>query len=333
MNKEISDFLKYNFCNAKKIYYKNKFIIEDCKSITALATGKKYKKELLGGGIFPSTYCNANCTFCANRHIESERGIMPFEIFKKAVDEFKELGITSIGLTPMIGEPLLDNGLFEKIDYIYENKMTCSFYTNGFLIKNNIDKILSSKLETILIDVADVIPLYESKVFQVSEEQCRQKLDAILELIKRNKKINIQLSFRPMREFNKIIKDMKKTPFWEYYQKGLFKMDYLTAYDNWGGSISKKDLIGFQTMSGAPKIKKYPCQNLFGFSILPNGNIRACGCRVLKTFDDELIVGNILKMTLKEAFNSEKYDSILAGFENGTIPKVCEKCTFYIPKI
>lgn len=330
---KLRDFFKYNFCELKKIYYVNSFIIQDARSICALLLGKRYKKSIDNAYIIPTTFCNANCTFCANRYLEDKRETIPIETFKKAVDEYKKLGKTQISLTPTIGEVFMDPSSFEKINYIYEKGLDCVFYTNAFLLDKNIDNLLNSGIRKILIDIGDIIPKYDARVFQVSENLSKKKIASIIELIKKNKKIDIILDFRPMRRFSEILKDIKKTPLWEYYRKGLFKMCYNTAYDNWGGLISKKDMLGFQVMKRAPKIKKYPCERLSNFSVLPNGDVRVCACRTLRTFRDELVIGNIKNNSIKEMFDSERYDGIIKRWQAGTLPGVCKNCTFYRPKI
>lgn len=329
----VKDFFRYNFCDLKKVYYKNNFIIQDLKSIYSRLLNRKYEKEILDICIIPTTFCNGNCVFCANRYLKDKRDTMSLDLFKKAVDEWKELGKKEINLTPTIGEVFMDPALFQKIDYVFKKGLNCTFYTNGFLLEENMDNLLNSGLKRIAIDIGDIIPKYDARVFQVSEELSKKKIQSIIDFIKKNEKIEINLDFRPMRRFSEILKDIKKTRLWEYYRKGLFKMTYNTAYDNWGELISKKDLLGFQTMKGAPKIKKYPCNRLSTFSLLPNGDVRLCGCRITTTFHDELVIGNLKNNTLKEIFTSPKYDKIIKQFLDGKIPDICKKCSFYQPKV
>ena len=56
------------------------------------------------------------CVFASTK-IESNQnyrhGVMSFDVFKKAVDQFI-VGGNDIGLTPIIGDPLLDPNLMEK---------------------------------------------------------------------------------------------------------------------------------------------------------------------------------------------------------------------------
>ena len=64
---------------------------------------------------------------------------MSFDVFKRAVDEWAALGGRFMDLTPVVGDPLIDPGLVEKIDYaknhakIEEVVMT----TNAILLNHN----------------------------------------------------------------------------------------------------------------------------------------------------------------------------------------------------
>ena len=54
--------------------------------------------------------CNAKCTFCAYPKVVANKtlqtGVMPFDIFKKVVDEWAALGGQCLDLTPVVGDPL-----------------------------------------------------------------------------------------------------------------------------------------------------------------------------------------------------------------------------------
>ncbi|GAJ21286.1 unnamed protein product, partial [marine sediment metagenome] len=108
---------------------------------------------------------------------------------------------------------------------------------------------------------------------------------------------------------------------------------FLQVYDNWGGQITQKDLLGIQQLKIAPKIKKYLCRGLFTVSLLPNGDLRLCGCRFKKTLKDELVVGNIRKDSIKKVISSQKYKNILKNFYKGKLPEVCKDCSFYRARI
>jgi len=313
---------------------------EDARSLFnyyVLRRRREYNLIPSGIGIFSTTACNGNCCFCANRYLKDNRMNMPFDVFKRAVDEYARMGGKSISLTPSPGEVMLDPNFFEKVSYIHKKGMTCSLFTNALLFDKNIDNLIKYEIDDLHIDLADIVPRYDSRVFGISEESSKKRINAVIkfleELEKRNMKRKVHLDFRPMRPINKIIIDMKKTPFWRMYKKRIFTMSFLQSYDNWGGLITKKDLLGIQTLKRPPKIKLYPCAALFTISILPDGKIRLCGCRCKRTLNDELVIGDFNKMSLKDLEKSEKWREIIINFQKGKLPEVCKDCSFYRPLI
>ncbi len=319
----------------KRFLFKNSFIKQDLRSIYKILTHKKFPEEPKKLFIFSSTFCNANCNFCGNKFLKDKREIMNFDIFKKSIDEWVELGNSKIDLTPSPGEIFTDKEIMKKIDYLKEKNCTARFYTNGILLEKYIDKILNSNISEISIDIGDININNDSKIFNISKETSKKRLNSIIKLLEKKKKmksdIEIKICFRPIRRIKNILRDMEKTKLYEYYKKNLFKIEILYAYDNWGGDISKKNLIGIQTMKRPPIIKKIPCESFYSLSILPNGEIRVCGCRTKGTLQDELIIGNIKDMKLKNITKSEKFQNLIENFKKGKIPLVCQKCTFYKP--
>lgn len=334
-----SDFIELNLPFIPKYLSKYDSCYEDFKSLFSyyiLNKKRKYLPKIGGLVIIPTTICNANCVFCANRFLQDKRQIMPMGLFRNVVDKYKQLGGERVGITPTLGDIFTDPEIFKKIRYLEKKNIDYDFYTNGILLHKYIDELLNSKIQKLYIDIADIIPKYDSEVFQISEILSRKRLEGIIDLLERIKKekskLIIQLCFRGKRAPKKIFKDLKKSSFFKYYKKGMLKLSFLQEYDNWGGLITKKDLLGTQGLKRSPRIRKYPCQALFNLSILPNGDARLCGCRCLKTFNDELIIGNIEKDSLEDLIKSKKWESLLNKSEMKNLPKVCKNCSFYRAK-
>jgi radical SAM protein with 4Fe4S-binding SPASM domain len=335
-----SDFIELNLPLIPKYLSKYDSYYEDLRSFFyyyILNKKIRYYPKLEGLVIIPTTVCNANCVFCANRFLQDERQRMPFSIFKKAVDEYKKLGGKRISITPTIGDIFTDPNIFQKINYLEKKKMDYGFYTNAILLHQYLDEVLNSKIKKLYVDIADIIPKYDSEVFQISEVTSRKRLETLLNLLVRIKKeeskMIIQFSFRGQRSPRKIFRDLKKSSFFEFYKNGSLELSFLQEYDNWGGLITAKDLLGTQGLKCPPKIRKYPCEALFNLSILPNGNIRVCGCRCLKTLNDKLIIGNIKTDKLKDLLKSKKWEAILNSSKINDLPEVCKNCSFYRAKI
>ena len=335
-----SDFIITKLPSLAKYFSKYGSLLADAKSLVhyyILRTKTERKPSLVPFTIMPTTVCNGNCTFCAYRHFKDKKENMPLDLFKKVVDDFKKNGGSLVDITPAQGDILTDPAILDKIRYMNKADISCTFFTNAILLKQKIDDIVDLKIKEMHIDVGDIVPEYDSKVFQIPLSSSENRLKAILELLnkakKKKSKTKFTLEFRPMRSPSKIFKDLKKSDFWEYYKDGFLSIGFLQAYDNWGGSVTGKDLIGVQTLKVPALIRKFPCVHFYQLSILPNGDARICGCRCLKTFKDELVVGNINKNNIKEILDSDKWRDLISNFEKGKIPKVCRKCSFYRPQI
>jgi radical SAM protein with 4Fe4S-binding SPASM domain len=298
----------------------------------------KKKKSLknIGLSINVINSCNANCVFCAYKYYKDKKMLMNFKIFKKIVDEIKKFNGNNIDLTPTLGEVLIDPNLFEKIKYAKKKNLYISTYTNGILLNknNNYKKLVDSGVDILTVSVGDIDPKIDSKIYGINIKSSKERWKGINKLIdyfltKKNKKIH--LSFRPKRAPWKIIKEPK---FKIIFKKlGKNNINFSLRYDNWGGLIKKKDLIGIMSLKKIQNKVFIPCRMLNTLSIFPDGSVRLCGCRVKESIYDDLLIGNIKNNSLLELINSKKVIKIKKSFLNNNPPEICKNCSFYEPKM
>ena len=74
-----------------------------------------------------------------------------------------------------------------------------------------------------------------------------------------------------------------------------------------------------------------PCIGLFNFAVRHDGKVRLCGCRLTRSDNDDLVVGNLREKTLAEISKSEEAWKIIKGFYSSQRPETCHECTFYRP--
>ena len=281
-----SDFVELNLSFIPKYLSKYDSYYEDLRSRFSyyiLNKRKRISPRIEGLIIIPTTICNANCVFCANRFLQDKRQRMSLEMFKQVVDEYKQIGGKRVSITPTIGDIFTDPDIFQKINYLEKKEIDYGFYTNAIFLQQFMNEILNSKIPKLHIDIADIIPRYDAEVFQIPEVTSKKRLGDILNLLEKiedkKSKLMVQFCFRGKRSPKAIFKDFKKSPFLKYYKRNVLELSFLQVYDNWGGSISKEDLLGSQILKRPPKFRKYPCESLNSLSVLPNGDIRLCGCR------------------------------------------------------
>jgi len=80
-----------------------------------------------------TSHCNFHCIICPRDELTRPRTTMPLEHFKKLVREAKELGAELISIFGF-GEPLMDRGLAEKVQFCTDLGLDTFITTNGSLL-------------------------------------------------------------------------------------------------------------------------------------------------------------------------------------------------------
>ena len=95
---------------------------------------------------FITTYrCNFRCRYCGTWQEQADE-LSTGEVFKM-IDQLSSLGLRRLGLNG--GEPLLRADIGEIISYAKDQGLAVTLFTNGWLVKENIEKL--KKLDVLLI--------------------------------------------------------------------------------------------------------------------------------------------------------------------------------------
>ena len=279
--------------------------------------------------------CNAKCVFCAYKTSTSPRGHLPFEIFKKAADDYVELGGRSISFTPTVGDPLVDPGLFEKIKYALGLKSIerVNFYTNGILLATNYN--YRSLVDLRVPEIHISMPQPERSAYQeiYGVDAYPQLLEGLKLFLEYNRSqgepCSIQIDFRLSIPASQIVKTADFVAFIQPYLSRKVTMTYMPNYDNWGGMIQEKHLPGAMRMRRIPAVKTVMCRRMEDVAILWDGSVRLCACRLQKTEFDELVVGHLEFQSLKEILQSPKAEAARDSFRRRELLPVCRDCSLY----
>ncbi|HEY2329019.1 MAG TPA: radical SAM protein, partial [Verrucomicrobiae bacterium] len=147
-----------------------------------------------GGGLQTgvTNICNAKCSFCAYpKAIASkslQTGVMSFEVFQKAVDEWVELGGESLDLTPVVGDPLVDPGLLDKVNYaVHRARIKRVMLTTNAILINHEDsykKLIDAGINAVFISTQGADKEQYEKVYGV--KQYDKAISGIHNLLKYN---------------------------------------------------------------------------------------------------------------------------------------------------
>ena len=285
--------------------------------------------------------CNGRCVFCAYpRAVDSKQlkfGVMSFPLFKKVVDEWASLGGKSIDLTNTVGDPLIDPGLLEKIDYSIKHAgiKNVSFTTNGILLNRNdtYKRLIDAGVSAIYISTEGTNKEMYEQVYGVKHYD--DMLSGVRNLLEYNRSkgepTSIAVRFRNAQKPSEIIRSRDFMTHIKPYFSEKVRCNFTVDFDNWGGSILNQDMIGNMRLRPVRNQINLPCQALFGFMVRHDGSVRLCGCRFKDTDMDDLVVGNIWSSTLFDISQSSKTWEIIKGFYSNNRPVACRGCSLYQP--
>jgi len=305
--------------------------VRECRHI--LATGGM----ILG----VTSVCNAKCVFCAYpRAVQSkglQAGVMPLDLFKKAVDEWAALGGRIVDLTHTVGDPLIDPGLLAKLEYARKQAgiPVLSLTTNGILLdKNEAYKgLVDLGVGAVAISTQGTDRETYRQVYGV--DQYPEVISGVHHLLDYNRRrgepVAITIRFRNAQKPSEIIRSDDFQQRIKPYLSSRVRCNFTVDYDNWGGLITEQDMAGVMRLRQPPAKVNIPCVALFGFLIRHDGSVRLCGCRFKRTDMDDLVVGNIRRQSLLEISTSDPAWKIISGFFSGVRPESCTGCTVYRP--
>ena len=285
--------------------------------------------------------CNAKCTFCAYPKVVAAKtlqtGVMTFAIFKKAVDEWAAAGGQSLDLTPVVGDPLIDSGLLEKLDYAVKHAHFKEVFltTNGILLDRNdtYKQLIDLGIGAIYISTQGTSREMYEKIYGVKHYD--EAMSGIRHLLEYNRAqgepARIIIRFRNAEKPSQILpsKDFKENI--KPFLSARVLVNFTVDYDNWGGTIKPEDMGGVMRLRTLPPRLDVPCQRLFNYAVRHDGSVRLCACRLTRNDLDDLVVGNIQEKSLAEISQSEAVWNIIKGFYSGQRPETCRSCTFYTP--
>lgn len=270
--------------------------------------------------------CNARCKMCpVNMPTKRKKGVMSLDFFKRIVDQMEPYK-NSIKLFDLwgVGEPLLDNTLFEKIKYAKGKGF------RNLAIASNLDLMNEEKQNQLLKSKIDSIICGIDGINKETHESLRLgvNFDNIIGYVKSiiNKRNTGDYKTRFIIRF---VKQKANIDQWEEYQrywKSLLspeKGDMIIGYDirSWDKEVFSADL------KFNKEINKLPCHHVWDrLVILLDGTVPMC-CGDFHNANYP--VGNMNDTPLIKIFNSDKYNEyrkIHAEGRKNTIP-ICKECS------
>ncbi len=267
---------------------------------------KKQAKRIKPGilQIETTNACNARCLMCPHRFMKRPVKTMSLNDFQKVLDNVMKNypSIKRVTLSGF-GEPLLDPGLFKKIDYINKKypKLKIDLFTNaGLLNKERADKLLQKKLGRVTFSINGAEKEDYEKIMGLDYNIVTKNVSYFLKQKKLLKKeFLVNISMMVLKENEK-----KAQTFIEMWKP---LTDSVRVYypQDWVGEL--KENLGEQKIPY--ERKQWPCSAPWTHIVIhSNGEFLAC-CR---DFNSQWAFGNLIKGDdIKKLREGKKFQEFL----------------------
>jgi radical SAM protein with 4Fe4S-binding SPASM domain len=270
--------------------------------------------------------CNATCHFCtyASPLNVAPKGVMSMDLYRKIIDEAKEIPqIDSIAFSAL-GEPSLDRFLVERVAYARKARPDWTpfeVYTNGTnLTPAKFDALRDAGIDSLTFSLNATSPRQHEEIMGL-KGQYQKVVDNIRYAIA-NHQGKVDVLVKAVRNEDKF-NEADQVKF--YMQWGIrLRPDIAPGHGqvvletNWAGEN--------RTVEGRDFDPNSTCgRALTQFSILWDGKVTMCCFDPMNTFP----LGDLNKQTIKEIYNSEKYVTFREDHDNNQAAKyeLCAKCT------
>jgi radical SAM protein with 4Fe4S-binding SPASM domain len=275
--------------------------------------------------------CNASCIFCPYQYQERSTGFMSDSVFEKAVGDFVKINGGSVGLTPIVGDALIDRKFLDRTRYLSSLPGIDRIFltTNAILLdKHGIQEILTSGLTSIMIstsgfDKESYKRIYRSPAYERMKDNVTQ---LVAENTRLGKPVHISICLRTDRPLAEVMRDPDFQPILEHDPT----VDFAWSYRSVGGRITREMLPDqMQFRKVAPK--RETCGSLYnGAMVLHDGTVIACACIAAMDAVPDLRIGNVMEDDLLDIYTSEATRQLRDQFRRGgALNPTCAACDAY----
>jgi radical SAM protein with 4Fe4S-binding SPASM domain len=275
--------------------------------------------------------CNANCIFCPYQFQKRPTGFMSDQVFEKAVSDYVEINGGSVGLTPIVGDALIDPKFLDRVRHLRGLKEIDRIFltTNAILLdKHGINEVLTSGLTSVMISTSGFEKQSYKRIYR-SPAYERMK-DNVTHLVEENARIgspvHISICLRTDRPLAEVMRDPDFQPILKHNPT----VDFAWSYRSVGGRITRETLPEQMQFRKVPP-KNETCGSLYnGAMVLVDGTVVACACIAAMDAIPDLRIGNVLENDLLGIYTSKAVSDLRAQFRNSaTLNSTCASCDAY----
>jgi radical SAM protein with 4Fe4S-binding SPASM domain len=274
--------------------------------------------------------CNANCVFCPYQFQMRKVEFMTDEVFHKAVGDYVSSGGGSVGLTPIVGDALIDPKFLERVRYLRSQPQVDRIWltTNCILLDRfGVDAVLQSGITALNVSTAGFDAEMYERVYRNSSYQRMRR--NVLELVERNAALGspvvIAIALRPDRPMTEVLADPDFQPILAH--KPL--LDFTWSFTSANGRITREILpasMKLRVVTSRPEA----CASVYnGPIVLPDGVVMGCSCVAAMDAVKDLAIGDIRQSSLSEIWGDARMRELRESFKTGGLNSTCAGCDMY----
>ena len=274
--------------------------------------------------------CNANCVFCPYQFQTRETEFMSDDVLRKAVSDYVAIGGGSVGLTPIVGDALIDPKFLERVRYLRSLPQIDRIWltTNCILLDRfGVEAILRSGIDALNVSTAG----FEAEMYQrVYRNGSYQRMRRnVTELVRRNSELGepvaITIALRPDRPLQAVMADPDFQPLLAFRPQ----LDFTWSFTSANGRITREILPAAMKLRLVTR-RPEACVNTYnGPIVLPDGTVMGCSCVAAMDALKDLAIGNIMQSPLAEIWSGEQIRRLRASFQSGDLNPTCAGCDMY----
>lgn len=258
-----------------------------------------------------STFCGADCLFCARKKMENVNQNMPDELFYSIIDDINEWNDGSVKAISFVGtgDPLLDPGFSNKVRYVKHNTDLKIHLTNTcHMLSGEILEVVCEYVDSVKISHYGACAETFSKVHGKGIPYDRT-VENINALLKREKRPRVYMGYLMVAE-NESDKDI-----WiDMWESKCEEVNVWTPH-NWAGLYQSSSTKGEAKTCGRPGKD---------FHIHVDGKVSACCLDVC----GDLLVGDLQEQKWKDIIGGDKLAEVIRLHEEGKFAEcgICGNC-------
>ena len=268
------------------------------------------------------SYCNLRCSMCVHSKMTREKGIMPWKLFTKIIDEIAIEDKNVRAWLVFFGEALIlkktKPTIFEMIAYAKNKGLTdVVLNSNANLMdKDSAVKLIKSGLDSIYFGIDAFTPETYAKL-RVGGNY-NKAVNNIRNIIEFKKEINVENPAIYVQFVEMDINKHEKEDFINFWEKQQGVTVKIRPKVSWGGLIDAPNL----TLSNE---NRWPCYwAMQTMSITDTGKVVKCAVDL----DARYVAGDVNTQSLKEIWNDKlkKFRQLHISKEFDKLPDDCRDC-------